>query len=469
MLFLMATPLSSQVQIGQDILGEEAGDRSGLSNSLSSDGNRLAIGGYLNDENGTDAGHVRVYDLNNGTWSQVGQDIDGEQLGDHAGIAISLSSDGHHLAIGATGNSNGHVQVYEWDEGAWSQVGAKIDGEIEGDNSGRSVSLSSDGSRLAIGAGGLTSRGHVQVLEWNGTNWMQMGTKILAAWQDAQLGASVSLSSDGSFLALGAPGNAPGYAQVYEWNGEDWIQKGNNISSIEENQGKVGFNVTISSDGKRLAVDEPFYRINETSTGAVRIFEWDGENWTQMGTDLQAEEGEGLFGSALSLSSDGSRVSIGIPSNTEKSTNSGLVRVFEWNEQEWIQVGEDIYGKADKDQMGASASLSSDGKRVAIGAWLNDDNGIDAGHVRVYNLELTSSITPSAINRLEIYPNPTNGTIKLLNASSGIVRVTDHLGQHILQTEISNDQLDLSELPNGVYFIQHSINDQKKVNKLIKI
>ena len=33
-----------------------------------------------------------------------------------------------------------------------SQVGADIDGEAAGDNSGRSVAMSGDGSRIAIGA-----------------------------------------------------------------------------------------------------------------------------------------------------------------------------------------------------------------------------------------------------------------------------------------------------------------------------
>ena len=34
----------------------------------------------------------------------------------------------------------------------WSQLGTDIDGEAAGDYSGRSVSLSSDGTKVAIGA-----------------------------------------------------------------------------------------------------------------------------------------------------------------------------------------------------------------------------------------------------------------------------------------------------------------------------
>ena len=69
------------VKIGDDIDGEAAGDESGFSVSLSSDGSIVAIGAYQNG-GGTDSGHVRIYENNNGTWTQIGGDIDGEAAGD---------------------------------------------------------------------------------------------------------------------------------------------------------------------------------------------------------------------------------------------------------------------------------------------------------------------------------------------------------------------------------------------------
>ena len=57
---------------------------------------------------------------------------------------------------------------------------------------------------------------------------------------------------------------------------------------------------------------------------------------------------------------------------------------------QWTQVGQDIDGEAAGDRSGQSVSISSDGTRVAIGAFKNDGGGIDAGHVRV--LEKHSSI-----------------------------------------------------------------------------
>jgi hypothetical protein len=162
-------------QMGGDINAEAGGDFSGHSVSLSADGTRVAIGAYGNDGNGSDAGHARVYEWSGGAWTQMGLDIDGEAAGDQSGWSVSLSTDGTRVAIGAPGNDGngenaGHTRVYEWSGSVWVQLGIDIDGEVGGDQSGRSISLSADGTRVAIGApyndgvNGVDS-GHVRVYE----------------------------------------------------------------------------------------------------------------------------------------------------------------------------------------------------------------------------------------------------------------------------------------------------------------
>jgi hypothetical protein len=104
--------------------------------------------------------------------TQVGADIDGEAAGDQSGRSVSLSGDGTRVAIGALHNAGngvfaGHVRIYDLIGSAWVQVGADIDGEAAGDLSGRAVSLSGDGSRVAIAAllndGNGADAGHVRV------------------------------------------------------------------------------------------------------------------------------------------------------------------------------------------------------------------------------------------------------------------------------------------------------------------
>ena len=76
------------------------------------------------------------------------------------------------MAIGArlndgNGSWSGHTRLYEWDGTSWVQLGADIDGEAA-DNLARSVSLSADGTRVAIGAasndGNGSNSGHTRTV-----------------------------------------------------------------------------------------------------------------------------------------------------------------------------------------------------------------------------------------------------------------------------------------------------------------
>jgi Ca2+-binding RTX toxin-like protein len=154
---VFANVAGAWTQVGDDIDGEAADDRSGYSVALSSDGATVAIGAPFNDGNGDLAGQVRVFANVAGVWTQVGDDIDGEAADDQSGFAVALSSDGATVAIGArlndgNGDLAGHVRVFANVAGAWTQVGDDIDGEATSDQSGFAVALSSDGATVAIGA-----------------------------------------------------------------------------------------------------------------------------------------------------------------------------------------------------------------------------------------------------------------------------------------------------------------------------
>jgi hypothetical protein len=230
-LLILCIPASAQTQLGADIDGEAALDWSGRSVSLSSDGSRVAIGAHFNDGNGNNAGHVRIYTYSAGSWTQLGADIDGEAASDESGRSVSLSADGTTVAIGAylndgAGTNAGHVRIYEYSAGSWTQLGADIDGEVPGDESGRSVSLSSDGTTVAIGApynngaAFATDAGHARIYEYSAGSWTQLGVDIDGEAVGDESGFSVSLSSDGTTVAIGARyndgnGNYAGHVRVY--------------------------------------------------------------------------------------------------------------------------------------------------------------------------------------------------------------------------------------------------------------
>jgi hypothetical protein len=401
-LLSMSVMLQAQVQLGSDIDGAAAHDDFGWSVTLSSDGQRMAVGARVNDGGGFDSGQVRVYQWSGTDWVQYGADINGEAAYDESGYSVTLSEDGNRLAIGAPGNDDsgfdaGHVRVYQYFNTAWQQLGDDIDGEAAYDGSGVSVSLSADGSRLAIGAigndGSGFDAGHVRVYQLTGNAWLQLGDDMDGETAYDGSGVSVSLSSDGSRLSIGADQNDgngidAGHTRIYQYAGGDWLQLGDDIDG--ESFGDFsGHSTSLSSAGDRVAIGAP-YNIDGGGaiTGHVRVYQYSNTQWLQLGNDLNGEAAYDESGGSVSLSSDGNRLLVGALGNDGGGLNSGHARVHQWVEGDWNQLGDDIDGEAPEDASGRSVALSSNGNSTGIGAPLNNGNGPGAGHVRVYDVSM---------------------------------------------------------------------------------
>ena len=387
-------------QLGADIDGEAPNDNSGGSVSINATGDRLAIGAYFNDGNGASSGHVRIYDWNGTAWTQLGADIDGEATGDKSGYSVSINANGDRVAIGAYGNdgngaSSGHVRIYQWNGTTWTQIGQDIDGEAASDLSGGSVSMNAAGDRLAIGAeyNNGSNAGHVRIYDWNGTAWIQLGQDIDGEAAYDYSGYSVSINANGDRVAIGAlrnDGNGidAGHVRIYDWNGTAWTQLGADIDGEAPNDNS-GCSVSINAAGDRLAIGA---RSNDGNAGHVRIYEWNGTAWTQLGADIDGEAPNDNSGCSVSINAAGDRLAIGARSN---DGNAGHVRIYEWNGTAWTQLGADIDGEAAGDYSGTSVSINAAGDRLAIGAYGNDGNGPSSGHVRIYRWCLDTFSTES--------------------------------------------------------------------------
>jgi len=151
-----------------------------------------------------------------------------------------------------------------------------------------------------------------------------------------------------------------------------------------------GENVSLSSDGTILAASAPYNDGAGNNAGRVRVFEFSGGTWVQVGSDIDGAAENNRLGISLSLSSDGTILAAGANGADETGTNAGRVRVYRLVAGEWTQLGDNIEGEAAFDAWGASVSLSSDGSILAAGSLSNDGNGSSAGHARVYSITLTT-------------------------------------------------------------------------------
>eukprot|EP01083_Nonionella_stella_P100298 282689_1 len=342
MVFAVTRVLATWQQRGDDIIAETITSGSpGFPVSSNSDGTIVVIGVHTNDNR---RGHVRVWEYDEGNWTQRGDDIDGEHEGDASGDSVALSKDGNVVAIGAlyndeAGNNAGHTRIFEYDEYSWQQRGRDIDGEASGDLSGTSVALSDNGDVVAIGAlgndGGGTNAGHVRVYEFISDQWSQRGADIDGEASVDGSGAAVSLNSDGNVVAIGAfrnskSGDRAGHVRVYEFLSDQWGQRGDDIGG-EMTAEFLGWSVSMSSDGNIVAIGAPAIEV-----GHVRVFNYSGSTWRQRGSDIDDKLQDDGIGRSVSLNSDGNTVAVGSGGN-----GRGFARVYAYNGSGWQQRGDD--------------------------------------------------------------------------------------------------------------------------------
>lgn len=299
-------------------------DLSIYSVSLSDDETILAVGTYQASNNSSQSGCVRIYKKNSGTWSQIGNDINGEATGDWSGYSVSLSGNGTTVAIGAkrnngsNGEDSGHVRVYKNNAGVWKQVGGDIDGEMPGDWSGYSVSLSEDGTTLAVGAvlnsGNGKHSGHVRVYRNKSGKWSQVGEDINGKAAKDYFGTSVSLSSDGQMVAIGAHQggiSSGGYVSVYQNASGLWEQIGEDIVGLPTSNFS-GWNISLSNNGAAISIAS-YNDTKEKRYGYVRTYRNKSNSWEQQGADIDDRlAGYNLSGfNTMNLSNDNTITLIG--------------------------------------------------------------------------------------------------------------------------------------------------------------
>jgi len=122
------------------------------------------------------------------------------------------------------------------------------------------------------------------------------------------------------------------------------------------------------------------------------VYGWDDDrsSWEQLGQNISGELAGDTSGWSVSLSGDGKTLAVGSPWNGGNGEKSGCARIYQWDEaiSDYKKVGQDIVGDAAGDDFGVSVNLSADGKTVAIGADGSDVNVIDSGHVKVFSVDI---------------------------------------------------------------------------------
>ena len=304
---------------------------------------------------------------------------------------------------------------------------------------GTSVSLSADGTTLAVGAyredssargvGGdginndKEGSGAVYVFVKTGDKWTEQAyikASNTGTWDN--FGYSVSLSTAGTTLAVGAywedssargvggdgtnnDKEGSGAVYVFVKTGDKWTEQAYIKASNTGAWDFFGYSLSLSAAGTTLAVGAIFENSSargvggdgtnndEENSGAVYVFVRDGDKWGEQAYIKASNTGaDDRFGYSVSLSAAGTTLAVGAyledssargvggDGTNNDEEDSGAVYVFVRDGDKWI---EQAYIKASNtgvgDYFGHSVSLSAAGTTLAVGAYLEDSSARGVG------------------------------------------------------------------------------------------
>jgi hypothetical protein len=327
----------------------------GFSVAMSGDGSVVAIGSYSNDNSsGANSGAVYIFKQINNVWSQQVKLIS-ENIwnNDNFGYSLAMSSDGNTLAVSSinyydTNNpsitSHGAVYVFINSGLSWSQEAKLLASDkASTDRFGNSISMSSDGNLILIGAKLDNNErgsdcGSAYIFRKTQSTWSQ--EKKLIASDGASydwFGSSVALSKNGLFALIGAPkntnakGSEAGAAYIFINSGNDWTLQQKLIPDTIGVKSYAGSVVTIDQVGQ-VAVIGACYDTNSrgTQVGDAFVFTRTGNSWNEKGSLVPGNSnGYAHFANSAQLSYDGSFVVIGARETYENTLAVGSAYIFD--------------------------------------------------------------------------------------------------------------------------------------------
>ena len=327
-------------------------------------------------------------------WLQAGPTLYGSQKDPQVffGQSVDMNGNGTRIVVAAPGfddeithNKIGQVRIFDQIDGAngteWQKVGV-ITGEELTSAVQMSVSMSKDGHIIAVGRSHV-GQGVVEVFDEKDNGWIlnQNFSLPVANGTETWFGYVVALSPDGSVLVVSAPladtpsGAKSGLVRVYQRTGSDWAQLGQDIAGSSDNE-LFGWSITVQVGSViRVVAGSPS---SDGEKGQVGVFDWTGSAWKPNGATLKGVSSLGRFGESVALSGDGRVLAVGASGT---AFMVGSVKVYRLSSGEWAEDGHSFLGLDPSESFGMAVSLSSDGTVLAVGSGHADE---EAGRINVY-------------------------------------------------------------------------------------
>jgi hypothetical protein len=327
-------------------------------------------------------------------------------------------------------------------------------------NFGRSIKLSANGNAIVIGAPGYATEYRINpIYELNTTtmNWLAHRTNALTVFGrdlavilDASQNAQVNVLRNGNQAYLGGRRkttsvNANGKTAVdWEWvTGDAWNYTAfpsNQPDTITENVIHMwytdgGWNDIVS--GSQLTAIYMYYKAQAFNTGQAYVYGYQGgTTWTQLGQAIVGLSGGDEFGSSVSMSNDGTLISVGSNNN---NYNTGQVRVFAYVNNYWYQLSNSINGKTSNSKGGIHA-LSGDGRTLI--QTNNTYNSVYGINRSLAFIPSTTTISTTISGDLAVTGKAYLKSFRISNKHNFDVSINGYSSHYLATTDISASIVD---------------------------
>ncbi len=314
--------------------------------AMTADGSRVIVGAPQDDTRGSHAGSAVVFVRAGTVWSlEAALFASDAAADDELGRAVSIDAGGTRAIVGVPKDDPsalgaGSARVFARSGTTWTEEAALVaPSPTSGDALGGAVAISADGARAVVGAEAYddpvgTDTGSAYVFVRSGATWSLEAT-LLASDRAAtdRLGCAVSLDSTGTRALIGAWGRDiagvfnVGIARVFVRSGSSWTEEATLLATDGVEGDRFGTSVALSGDGLRALVGAPFVA---TGRGRAYVFDLVSATWAEAArVDASVGVVGDHFGTAVSLTSDGSRALVGADgANLGALGDVGEARVF---------------------------------------------------------------------------------------------------------------------------------------------
>lgn len=372
--------------------------------SVGISGTTAIVGAVFDDDMGGDSGSAYVFVDDGGVWAQEAKLVakDGKP-GDYYGISVAVSGDralvGASEAAGSNGKT-GAVYVYERANKAWSLKAKLVPSTgAAGDQFGYAVAL--EGNIAVIGAPSSdsigTDGGAAYIFKFDGTSWTET-SKLLpsAGGPFGYFGGAVALYGTTALIGAWDDGSGldAGAVFAYGENNGIWIQQAHLTASDANTGDTFGFSVALY--GNKAFVGAPYKDSNCVDSGAVYVFGRYSGQWCEEAIIIPKDKNAAqTFGSSVAVWGD--MAAIGSFWDDDNGDYSGSAYAYQLIDDVWTEKFKYLPTDGLPGQLfGVAASM--DGDRVIVGAYGDDDNGVDSGSAYMFSvLEDPNSPPPQSV------------------------------------------------------------------------